>query len=71
MCYMDKEKTKPCETSCFVYEDGLPCPFRTPRKYWEENLCNHCTKHPCGKTEHTVRNRKTGNVTGCFGFEAK
>lgn len=69
MCYMNPVPI-PCNIHCEFYEDHLPCPFRTPREFWNANLCQFCTKKisECGFEERVARSKKTDDVIGCFGF---
>lgn len=77
MCYSYKlnDTPKPCSVHCEFYEDGLACPFRTPREFWGEhgelNLCDFCQKknHACYFLTTATTNRRTKNVVGCFGFK--
>jgi len=72
MCYMHPVPLS-CSIHCKFYEDSLACPFRTPREFWDKNLCMFCTKKisECRFEKRVVRNKRTDDVVGCFGFVRK
>jgi len=73
-CYMKSEQeTRFCDRKCQYYEGNLACPFRTPREFWDTNLCDACANKSvnCRFLENAVRNRRSGFVVGCFGFKQK
>lgn len=72
MCYL-KSREVPCTENCQFFEDDLACPFRTPREYWDGNLCQSCTKKisECGFEESVTRRKRTDDVVGCYGFVPK
>ena len=75
-CYMNSDSEtnlQLCGGKCRFFENGLACPFRTPREFWDMNLCDGCKNKSdkCRFLEKVVRNRRTGFVVGCFGFEEK
>lgn len=72
MCYL-KSQPEPCNNRCNFFEDTLACPFRTPREFWDGNLCQFCTKKisECRFGESVTRSKRTDDVVGCYGFLRK